>query len=182
MKRRGFLSAGVAGGGLVFASIIPGVIPSMAEFTGGHSSIITGAAESTKLRAPGKGKIPVAFPISGGVTVIDFAGPWEVFSNVIIKERGEAMSEQMPFELFTVAENLETITGAGGLKLIPNYTFETLPQPKVVVIPAQTGSPELSRWLRKITPQTDVTMSVCTGAFQLAKAGLLSGKPASLIF
>jgi transcriptional regulator GlxA family with amidase domain len=41
------------------------------------------------------------------------------------------------------------------------------------------GSAALHDWLRKTTPNTDVTMSVCTGAFQLAKAGLLSGKSAT---
>jgi transcriptional regulator GlxA family with amidase domain len=65
------------------------------------------------------------------------------------------------------------------MKIIPDYTFETAPPPKVVVIPAQAGSPALHAWLRKIVDSTDVTMSVCTGAFQLGRAGLLSGKEAT---
>ena len=132
-----------------------------------------------KLTPPEKGKIPVAFAISDGVTVIDFAGPWEVFQDVHVSERGKDMEEQMPFQLYTVSDKIEPLTGSGGLKLVPDYTFDTAPQPKVIVVPAQRGSSSLHAWLRKVSPATDVTMSVCTGAFQLGKAGLLSGKSAT---
>jgi transcriptional regulator GlxA family with amidase domain len=132
-----------------------------------------------KLTPPAKGKIPVAFAISEGVTVIDFAGPWEVFQDVHVMDRGSSMDEKMPFQLFTVSEKIEEITGSGGLKLVPDYTFDTAPPAKVIVIPAQRGSQALHAWLRKVSPATDVTMSVCTGAFQLGKAGLLSGKSAT---
>jgi len=136
-------------------------------------------AADNKLTPPEKGKIPVAFAISEGVTVIDFAGPWEVFQDVHVNDRGKDMDEQMPFELFTVSEKIETLTGSAGLKLVPDYTFDTAPQAKVVVVPAQRGPAALHAWLRKVAPTTDVTMSVCTGAFQLGKAGLLSGKSAT---
>jgi transcriptional regulator GlxA family with amidase domain len=104
------------------------------------------AATAGKLTPPAKGKIPVAFAISEGVTVIDFAGPWEVFQDVHV---------------------------------VPDYTFETTPQPKVVVVPAQRGSKALHAWLQKMTASADVIMSVCTGAFQLGRAGLLAGKEAT---
>jgi YHS domain-containing protein len=66
------------------------------------------------------------------------------------------------------------------MNIIPNYTFETAPAPKVIVIPAQNGSTEaMLNWIRKSTKTTDVTMSVCTGAFVLAHTGLLSGKAAT---
>jgi transcriptional regulator GlxA family with amidase domain len=84
-----------------------------------------------------------------------------------------------PFKLYTVAENTEPIEASGGMKIVPDYTFENAPAPKVVVIPAQAGSPALHSWLRKIVDSTDVTMSVCTGAFQLGRAGLLSGREAT---
>jgi transcriptional regulator GlxA family with amidase domain len=111
--------------------------------------------------------------------VIDFAGPWEVFQDVHVRDRGKDMDEQMPFELFTVSDKIEPLTGSAGLKLVPDYTFDTAPQAKVIVVPAQRGSQALHAWLRKVSPLTDVTMSVCTGAFQLGKAGLLSGKSAT---
>lgn len=134
---------------------------------------------ASKLTPPAKGKIPVAFAISDGVTVIDFAGPWEVFQDVMVSSRGKEMDEQMPFELFTVSEKTEPLAGSAGLKLVPDYTFETAPQPKVVVVPAQRGSQALHAWLRKMSTSTDVIMSVCTGAFQVARAGLLTGKEAT---
>jgi transcriptional regulator GlxA family with amidase domain len=127
---------------------------------------------NSKLKPPAQGRIPVAIAISEGVTVIDFAGPWEVFQDTMI---GDAM----PFQLFTVSEKTETIEASAGLKLVPDYTFANAPECKVVVIPAQKGSDALHEWLRKVSPATDVTMSVCTGAFQLAKAGLLDGKSAA---
>jgi transcriptional regulator GlxA family with amidase domain len=89
------------------------------------------------------------------------------------------MEEQMPFQLFTVSEKTEPLSGSAGLKLVPDYTFETAPAPKVVVVPAQRGSKALHAWLRKVSESADVTMSVCTGAFQLGKAGLLAGKSAT---
>ena len=79
---------------------------------------------ASKLTPPAKGKIPVAFAISEGVTVIDFAGPWEVFQDVHVSRRGKDMDEQMPFELFTVSEKTEPLTGSAGLKLVPDYTFD----------------------------------------------------------
>jgi transcriptional regulator GlxA family with amidase domain len=163
MKRREFMSQSAVFG--VVAAALP-------------ASALTLAA-GNKLTPPEKGKIPVAFAISEGVTVIDFAGPWEVFQDVHVRERGSNMDDQMPFQLYTVSEKTDDITGSGGLKLVPDYTFETAPQPRVIVVPAQRGSQALHAWLRKVSPATDVTMSVCTGAFQLGKAGLLSGKSAT---
>jgi transcriptional regulator GlxA family with amidase domain len=177
MKRRYFLaSAGATGVGLISAATI---------LTGGKTAdadnreFFSTIAEEKRLKPPDKGKIPIAFPISRGVTLIDLAGPWEVFQDVHIPGRGKKMEEQMPFELFTVSDNPKMVTGSGGIKISPDYTFETAPTPKVVVVPAQEGSPQLLEWLRTVSGKTDVTMSVCTGAFQLARAGLLKGKSAT---
>jgi transcriptional regulator GlxA family with amidase domain/YHS domain-containing protein len=126
------------------------------------------------LNPPALGTIPVAFPISRGAVIIDFCGPWEVFDAVDLPNQEDV------FHNYTVAETLEPIIASGGMKIIPNYTFETAPPPKVVVIPAQRGSTEpMLEWIRTVTKATDVTMSVCTGAFVLAKTGLLSGKSAT---
>jgi transcriptional regulator GlxA family with amidase domain len=152
-------------------------IPDM--FGRGNIAAVLNAGGGNKLTPPVKGSIPVAVAISEGVTVIDFAGPWEVFQDVWVPARGKDMEDQMVFQLYTVSEKTDPVTGSGGLKLVPDYTFETAPAPKVVVVPAQMGSPALHKWLRAVTETTDVTMSVCTGAFQLAKAGLLSGKSAT---
>jgi transcriptional regulator GlxA family with amidase domain len=178
MQRRDFMSQ-TAGFGLIFAATtLPVSLRGGPDFTGNAGTILSDGV-SDRLKPPAKGKIPVAFAISEGVTVIDFAGPWEVFQDVHVRERGTVMEEQMPFELFTVSERTESLAASGGLKLVPDYTFASAPQPKVVVVPAQRGSEALHRWLREIAKTADITMSVCTGAFQLGKAGLLSGKSAT---
>jgi putative intracellular protease/amidase/YHS domain-containing protein len=132
-----------------------------------------------RLAAPADGPIPVAFVLSRGATVIDFTGPWEVFQDVVVPGRGHTTADVRPFRLYTVAESREPITGSGGLRIVPDYTFEDAPQPKVIVIPAQAGNPALIAWLKRAHAGADMTMSVCTGAFQLASAGLLEGRSAT---
>src|SRR6266403_1774272 len=127
------------------------------------------------LKPPEKDQIPVAFLISDGAVVIDFCGPWEVFQDTMIPSR-----KDMPFRLYTVAETKKPIRTSGGMQIVPDYTIQNAPAPKVIVIPAQSEpSPALLEWIRKSSKTTDVTMSVCTGAFVLAKTGLLSGKSAT---
>ena len=118
--------------------------------------------------------IPVAFVISEGAVVIDFCGPWEVFRDVMLP------SGDHPFRLYTVSDKIAPITAGGGLKIVPDYAFANAPAPKVIVIPAQSEpSNAMLDWIRQLTKKTDVTMSVCTGAFVLAKTGLLDGKSAT---
>jgi putative intracellular protease/amidase/YHS domain-containing protein len=117
---------------------------------------------------------PVAFVVSDGAVVIDFAGPWEVFQDVH-DARGRGF-----FNLYTVAETTKPITASAGLKIVPDYTFQTAPAPKLIVIPAQNGeSAAMLEWIRQSTKTTDVTMSICTGAYVLARTGLLSGRAAT---
>jgi putative intracellular protease/amidase/YHS domain-containing protein len=127
------------------------------------------------LTPPEKDQIPVAFLISDGAVVIDFCGPWEVFQDVNVPSR-----QDVPFHLYTVAETKKPIRTSGGMQIIPDYTIADAPAPKVIVIPAQSDpSPAVVDWIKKSSQTTDVTMSVCTGAFVLAKTGLLNGKSAT---
>jgi len=117
----------------------------------------------------------VAFLISNGAVVIDFCGPWEVFEDVHVPGRAEAA-----FHPYTVAQTRAPVSASGGMQIVPNFTFETAPAPKILVIPVQDEPSEATlNWIRHATQGTDVTMSVCTGAFVLAKTGLLSGKAAT---
>jgi putative intracellular protease/amidase/YHS domain-containing protein len=85
-----------------------------------------------------------------------------------------------PFRLYTVSDNTNPIHAGGGMKIVPEYTFADAPAPKIIVIPAQSEpSKAMLDWIRQQTKNTDVTMSVCTGAFVLAKTGLLDGKSAT---
>ena len=142
---------------------------------GNHMASDQPTVDSSPLKPPAQGSIPVAFLVSEGAVVIDFCGPWAVFNNVSIPGRkGDC------FRLYTVAETTSPIRASGGMKIVPDYTLETAPAPKVIVIPAQNGRSEaMLRWIQQSTKSTDVTMSVCTGAFLLARTDLLSGKAAT---
>ena len=133
------------------------------------------AAPPNPLTPPAHGSIPVAFLVSEGAVVIDFCGPWEVFQDAIVPGRQDA-----PFHLYTVAETTRPLRASAGLTIVPDYTLESAPAPKVIVIPAQRGRSEaMLQWIRRASKSADVTMSVCTGAMLLAKTGLLAGKSAT---
>jgi len=143
--------------------------------TTGSSGNNKQAGKANSLKPPAQGQIPVAFVISEGAVIIDFCGPWEVFRDVDIPGL-----EGGPFLLYTVSDTTSPIRAGGGMQIIPDYTFANAPAPKVIVIPAQSKPSEaMLKWIRESTKNSDVTMSVCTGAFVLAKTGLLSGKAAT---
>ncbi len=119
----------------------------------------------------GQSAIPVAFLLDQGATMIDFSGPWEVFQDTSGR-----------FDLSIVAPTAEPITMSGGMRIIPHYSLSDAPTPKVIVIPAQSGGRQDAPttqakidWLRARAADADVVMSVCTGAFLLARTGLLDG-------
>lgn len=124
---------------------------------------------------PDGGRIPVAFLLSNNAELVDFSGPWGVFEYVHAPG-----SDQPPFQLFTVAETTAPLKISGGLKVTPDYAYANAPQPRIIIIPAQDEpSAATLDWLRQASRGADVTASVCTGAFVLAKAGLLAGREAT---
>jgi len=175
MNRRRFLTASAT---ISAATALPATHAFSAPNESNTSDVKGLPTEKSKLTPPANGPIQVALVISEGVNVIDFSGPWGVFSSVMLGGGTDHSMHKMPFDLITVSDKTEIVT-SGDLKIMPNYTFANVPPVRVVVIPAQQGSEAMIDWLRKVTPSTDVTMSVCTGAFKLAKAGLLSGKAAT---
>lgn len=122
--------------------------------------------------------VKVAVVLTDRATMIDFAGPWEVFQDtaVVAKPGGE---EREGFELYTVGAAHAPMQTSGGLTVVPDYAFADAPIPDVVLVGAQMGDPALVGWLQKVYGEDRVVLSVCTGAFKLAKAGLLDGKPAT---
>ena len=175
MNRRKLLKSSAA---LGFASVIPSLAGcklfpiAVTVEAGSGADTNQSMAKPRPLVPPAKGSIPVAFLLSKGAVIIDFCGPWEVFENVTMPG-----AQDDPFHLYTVAETTNPIHASGRMKIIPDYSFDMAPAPKIIVIPAQNGANEaMLEWIRKSTTSTDVTMSVCTGAFVLAKTGLLSGK------
>ena len=124
---------------------------------------------------PKRDQVKVAFMLGDGTNVIDLSGPWEVFQDVMLTEGGM----RHPFELYTVGRTLEPVRMTGGFKAIPHYDVTNAPPPNVVVVPAHRTDDRLQAWLKKASADADITMSVCTGAFKLAEAGLLKGLSAT---
>jgi transcriptional regulator GlxA family with amidase domain len=115
------------------------------------------------------------------VEVLDFAGPFEVFSVTT----GKQISEK-PFFVYTVAETRGPVKARNGLTVIPDYDFESAPDFDILIIPGGYGAEEIEiknpvviEWIKKSSRKACLTASVCTGAFLLAKAGLLNGKTAT---
>jgi transcriptional regulator GlxA family with amidase domain len=168
--RRRFLHLSTAAGiGVAVSAKLVGQISKHPDAT--EAQVSTGHGPVNALTFPASGSIPVAFVLSDGAVMIDFAGPWEVLQDTRIPGKGGSA-----FELFTVAESLTPIRASAGMRILPDYTFENAPNPKVIIIPAQSGNQKMIEWIRQKSKSADVTASVCTGAFVLAQTGLLAGK------
>ncbi len=114
------------------------------------------------------------------VEVLDFAGPFEVFS---LAENG---ASDKHFEVITIAEHQTPISARNGLQVIPDYSFTNHPDIDVLVVPGGYGAEQIEihnkvviDWIIAQTNAAELTLSVCTGALLLAKAGLLAGRSAT---
>lgn len=109
------------------------------------------------------------------VEVLDFAGPFEVFSVT------DEISGGTRFAVTLVAESPGTIRARNGLKIVPDHTLESAPVPQLLIVPGGYGTrallkkPALIEWVRRQAKSAEVVLSVCTGALILAQAGLLDG-------
>ncbi len=125
------------------------------------------------------------------VEVLDFAGPFEVFSTAT-RVHKRTFPEQTPFEVFTVgsyggaypsrtelhAANITPIVARAGFLFTPHYSIQEHPNIDILLIPggvvdAEMKNETLLTWIKTISANTQLTASVCTGAFLLAKANLL---------
>ena len=146
------------------------------------------AEPEARLAVPADGQIRVAFLIDTGATVIDFAGPWEAFQDA------DAPGDQ-GFVLYTVGPSIDPVrvsgpglhrhkggfeAAFGGFEIVPEFSFEDAPQPQVLVIGAQ-GHHNAAKleWIQRVSGEADVVLSICTGAFLLARTGLLDGLAAT---
>lgn len=121
----------------------------------------------------------VALVLFDDVEVLDFAGPFEVFS--VTGQRDGAD----PFNVYTVAETPGPVLARNGLSINPHYTLDTCPPPAIIVVPGGSGTRRemhnatLLAWIQRWHATTELTLSVCTGALILARAGLLDGLAAT---
>lgn len=114
------------------------------------------------------------------VEVLDFAGPYEVFS---VTEDEQAVKG---FKVVTISEKGEMIRARNGLKVEPDYHFGNHPELDVLVVPGGYGAREVESknevvvdWVNAQDAVVEKMTSVCTGSFILAEAGLLEGKRAT---
>lgn len=113
------------------------------------------------------------------VEVLDFCGPFEVFS-VAGRKR-----DPKPFDVWTCAERRIPVLARNQLSVNPSYTLEDCPTPDILILPggwgtrAQMNNPRLLDWIQARAATAELVLSVCTGALLLAKAGLLEGLSAT---
>ena len=125
--------------------------------------------------------------IFDGVEVLDFAGPYEVFSRTRLVAGAESRrtDDSAPFQVFTVAASEARVHATGGLQVTPDYSFETVPKIDLLVVPGGFGTrpllqdESLLEWLRKTSATAQKITSVCTGSLLLTRAGLLAGRRAT---
>lgn len=122
----------------------------------------------------------VAILLFDEVEVLDFAGPYEVFttaSRMRLRAGGTA-----PFEVFTVARQAGPCRARAGLVALADHGFADTPEIDLLIVPggvvdAELQQPETLDWLRRQAPRCRCVASVCTGAFLLAAAGLVGSRP-----
>ena len=132
-------------------------------------------------------KINVAILIFNEVEVLDFSGPYEVFSRTRTIKGSDSRknTDSAPFNPFTIAMDKNLIVATGGLKVIPDYSLDNSPKIDILVIPGGYGTrpllnnENLLNWIIKISKEVNIVSSICTGALLLAKSGLLDGKRAT---
>ena len=117
----------------------------------------------------------VAILVWPGAELLDFSGPAEVFNSA---------GHHQLFKVCLVGLDRAPVPTQGGVTVLPEYTLADCPRPDIIVIPGGdmrpvTGNRAVLDWLRKNAGTAQITLSVCTGAFVLAEAGLLDGLEAT---
>jgi transcriptional regulator GlxA family with amidase domain len=118
------------------------------------------------------------------VEVLDFCGPFEVFSVTRLDE-ARRRDDPSPFEVLIVAEHEGVVTATGGLRVLPDHTIATCPPLDVLVVPGGWGTRKevsnrtLVDWIGERGKHVETLTSVCTGSMLLGHAGLLDGRRAT---
>lgn len=124
----------------------------------------------------GKTRIPVGIFLFDEVEVLDFAGPFEVFS---LAENSADKSKI--FQVHTISERPAPVSARNGLKVQAEFRCDNHPQLEMVIVPGGYGAEKIEihnqpvlSWIRKQADTCAITASVCTGAFLLAASGVLT--------
>lgn len=126
----------------------------------------------------------VGILIFNEVEVLDFCGPYEVFSATRLNEE-RRREEPSPFEVLLVAERAEPVAATGGMRVLPDCTLAACPPLDILVVPGGLGTRReihnvhLIGWIGEWGRQVGTLTSVCTGSMLLGCAGLLDGRRAT---
>lgn len=123
----------------------------------------------------------VIFP---DIEVLDFCGPFEVFS-VTRADEARRYQDTSPFDLSLIAEHADPMVTTGGMQVVPHATFDDCPALDWLIVPGGMGTrkqeenPAMLNWLSAQATEVPILASVCTGSMLLGRAGLLSGRAAT---
>ncbi len=118
------------------------------------------------------------------VEVLDFCGPFEVFASAS-KPGDEDRDERRLFSALVIAQEDRIVHCRGNLLVQPHFTIDNHPPLDIVLIPGGYGTRReyenqvILDWIARQNERTELTTSVCTGAFLLAALGLLDGRKAT---
>lgn len=135
--------------------------------------------DDLRARLERKQPLDVGILLFPEVEVLDFAGPFEVFS-VAARIAGRVAGVHSPFKVSLVSAGGASVRARHGMDVLPHAGFADAPRFDLLIVPGGVvdqplGDPATLNWIRAQDRGTALTASVCTGAFILAKAGLLDG-------
>ena len=118
------------------------------------------------------------------IEVLDFAGPYEVFTTAARVAGRQNPAAEKPFAVFTVGESATSFKARAGLTVVPDFPFGQHPAIDLLIVPGGVVTAELEKpavidWIAATAAQAQLTAAVCTGAFLLGRAGLLDGRQAT---
>lgn len=118
------------------------------------------------------------------IEVLDFAGPYEVFTTATRVAARQNPQQEPVFSVFSIAETQQPVRARAGLQFVPDFLIDAHPPIDLLIVPGGVVNAELEKlnvidWIGRSATSTTITASICTGAFLLAKAGVLSSHKAT---
>ncbi len=119
------------------------------------------------------------------VEVIDVVGPMEVFAFANIALQQEGLTSKSVYQIEVLAKENKPITTLSGLKIVPTNAYGMFSDRlDTLIVPgggahAAAKDGVLVEWIQNHSQTVRRLASVCTGAFVLAKGGLLDGRRAT---